>query len=114
MKSKIAIVVVALGMAAFLAAPAEAQRRHHRGGGGWGGGAGVGFIAGALLGGAIASQPRYGYGPGYYYAEPGYAYAPGPTYGPGNAVGYCMQRFKSYDPRSGTYLGYDGLRHPCP
>jgi hypothetical protein len=29
-------------------------------------------------------------------------------------VAYCMQRFRSYDPRSGTYLGYDGLRHPCP
>ncbi|WP_424618529.1 BA14K family protein [Bradyrhizobium sp.] len=25
-----------------------------------------------------------------------------------------MQRFKSYDPNSGTYLGYDGNRHPCP
>ena len=23
------------------------------------------------------------------------------------------QRYKSYDPASGTYLGYDGLRHPC-
>jgi hypothetical protein len=31
-----------------------------------------------------------------------------------NAVAYCSQRFKSYDPASGTYLGYDGLRHPCP
>jgi hypothetical protein len=30
------------------------------------------------------------------------------------AIAYCMQRFKSYDPRSGTYLGYDGYRHPCP
>lgn len=27
---------------------------------------------------------------------------------------YCSQRFKSYDPSSGTYLGYDGRRHPCP
>ena len=27
---------------------------------------------------------------------------------------YCVQRFKSYDPASGTYLGYDGQRHPCP
>ncbi len=26
---------------------------------------------------------------------------------------YCAQRFRSYDPRSGTYLGYDGQRHPC-
>jgi hypothetical protein len=31
-----------------------------------------------------------------------------------NAVAYCSQRFRSYDPRSGTYLGYDGYRHPCP
>lgn len=31
-----------------------------------------------------------------------------------NAVGYCSQRYRSYDPRSGTYLGYDGYRHPCP
>ena len=30
------------------------------------------------------------------------------------AVAYCEQRFKSYDPASGTYLGYDGERHPCP
>jgi hypothetical protein len=29
-------------------------------------------------------------------------------------VGYCAQRFRSYDPQSMTYLGYDGLRHPCP
>jgi hypothetical protein len=25
-----------------------------------------------------------------------------------------MQTYQSYDPASGTYLGYDGLRHPCP
>jgi hypothetical protein len=25
-----------------------------------------------------------------------------------------MQRYRSYDPRSGTYMGYDGQRHPCP
>jgi len=31
-----------------------------------------------------------------------------------SAVAYCVQRFKSYDPASGTYLGYDGRRHPCP
>ena len=82
------------------------------------GGAGVGIVAGALLGGAIlgATQP-YGYrsyGPGYAYG-PGY----GPGYvavapGYGNEVAYCQQRFRSYDPRSGTYLGFDGLRHPCP
>ena len=31
-----------------------------------------------------------------------------------DVVAYCARRFKSYDPGSGTYLGYDGLRHPCP
>jgi hypothetical protein len=25
-----------------------------------------------------------------------------------------VQRFRSYDPASGTYLGVDGLRHQCP
>jgi len=25
----------------------------------------------------------------------------------------CEQRFKSYDPASGTYRGYDGKRHTC-
>ncbi|BEV47239.1 BA14K family protein [Afipia carboxidovorans] len=91
----------------------QVRWRGHRGGhwhghrgGGWGG-VGAGLAAGALIGGAIAaSQAPYGYyGPGY---------APGPAYVEGDAVSYCMQRFKSYDPRSGTYLGYDGLRHPCP
>jgi hypothetical protein len=32
----------------------------------------------------------------------------------GNEIAYCQQRFRSYDPASGTYLGFDGLRHPCP
>ena len=26
---------------------------------------------------------------------------------------YCAQRYRSYDPQSQTYLGYDGQRHPC-
>jgi hypothetical protein len=102
----------------------------YRGGGGGGGyyrhgGGGGGFIpgavAGAIVGGAIASQGYYG-GPGYYTPGPGYydegyvddgavavETAPG-----GDDVAYCSQRYRSYDPRSGTYLGNDGLRHPCP
>ena len=84
------------------------------------GGVGAGFIAGAIIGGAIAAPYYgYGYGPGpYYYAPPP---PPPPVYygapaAPvaGDAVAYCMQRFRSYDPNSGTYLGYDGQRHPCP
>jgi hypothetical protein len=25
----------------------------------------------------------------------------------------CAQRYRSYDPASATFLGYDGRRHPC-
>ena len=25
----------------------------------------------------------------------------------------CAKRYRSYDPASGTFLGYDGNRHPC-
>jgi hypothetical protein len=25
----------------------------------------------------------------------------------------CAERYKSFDPASGTFLGYDGQRHPC-
>ncbi len=61
----------------------------------------------------------YSYGPsGYnsYAYSPGTSYAasPGSSYAAGDAVAYCKQRFRSYDPASGTYLGYDGQRHPCP
>jgi hypothetical protein len=83
------------------------------------GGMGVGLgIAGAILGGAvIASQPYgyRGYGPGYAYGpgyDPGYV-SSSPSID-GGEIAYCQQRFRSYDPSSGTYLGYDGLRHPCP
>lgn len=55
-----------------------------------------GAAFGAVIGGMLAAQPRYYYG------------------GPSSVVRWCMDRYRSYDPRSGTYLGYDGRRHPCP
>jgi hypothetical protein len=85
---------------------------------------GVGLAAGAVVGGAIAASQYgyggygygYGQGPGYYGNDPGYystgystGYAPG-----GQDASYCVQRYRSYDPASGTYLGNDGRRHPCP
>jgi hypothetical protein len=110
--------VAAAAVTLVMAAPADARSwrhgghhyhggYHHHGGhyygrhyyNGWGAGL-AGFATGALIGGALASQPRY-------YAAPGY-------YGGPSAVAYCEQRYRSYDPASGTYLGYDGYRHPCP
>lgn len=31
-----------------------------------------------------------------------------------DSVAYCAQRYRSYNPATGTYTGYDGLQHPCP
>lgn len=28
-------------------------------------------------------------------------------------IAWCARKYRSFDPRSGTYLGYDGLRHYC-
>lgn len=82
----------------------DRPRYYSRGRSGAGVAAGVigGLAAGAIIGGAIASQQAQA--------------APAPVYVAPNsdAVAYCAQRFRSYDPQSGTYLGYDGLRHACP
>jgi hypothetical protein len=93
----------------------------YRHGGGGGGGFIPGAIAGAVIGGAIASQgPYYGgrpyYGGNSYYYDDDYAEAPVQV-APGGGdddVAYCMQTYRSYDSRSGTYMGNDGYRHPCP
>jgi BA14K-like protein len=108
---------------------------------GWAPGLAAGAVIGGAI---AASRPWYGYDyyDGYAYSPYGaYAYSPygtgpsgynsynydyapgGYSYGPGNSYSYsagdnddsyCSQRFRSYDPASGTYLGYDGQRHPCP
>jgi BA14K-like protein len=79
-----------------------------------GGNIAAGIIGGAIIGGIIASQPRYYYGTPYYYGAP-YPVYRRPYYTPYDpAVAYCARRFRSYDPYSMTYLGYDGFRHPCP
>jgi len=86
-------------------------------------GRGVGFVAGLGLGYGYGYDPYYyggdyAYDDGYYddsyAAYPGYV-APGPGYEVSSAADptYCAQRYRSYDPASGTYLGFDGLRHPC-
>jgi len=98
------------GLAIKRSAPATVELVRHRGGAG---GVWAGFAAGAIIGGLLAAPY---YDPGYYpyYPAPYYPtgyYGPGPI-GPG--VAYCARRFRSYDPVSGTYLGNDGFRHPCP
>ncbi len=97
--------------------------------------------AGAAADLAFGGPPAWGYdyGPGYaYVAPPGYV-APGYTYegrpgytyerrpgyayeeqhvyspapGRGDWMAYCSAKYRSFDPGTGTYLGYDGFRHEC-
>ena len=115
--------------------PIEKIQFRRRGGFGIGLGVGAAILGGAVIGRALAGPGYYGngysggsyYGRSYYgdgyYARPTY-YAPAPVYAapsrayePGygdDTAAYCFSRFRSYDPRSGTYLGFDGYRHPCP
>ena len=88
---------------AFVAAgvsPAFAQRGRGRGRG-WGRGRGRGDGVGAAIGIGVGA------------AIIGGAIAAGEAQRR-DAIGYCMQRYRSYDPQSMTYLGHDGFRHPCP
>jgi hypothetical protein len=99
----------------------------HGGGGGFHGGAGSGGWHGGYAGGGGGYGNGYGYGGaalglgllggaiiGSQYPYYGSGYDSYPQDGSVDSSAYCASRFKSYDPASGTYLGYDGLRHPCP
>jgi hypothetical protein len=77
-----------------------------------------GFAAGVVAGAALGSYAYYD-DPYYYGVDPYYAgyYDEGATVVVpvgGGDPSYCAQRYRSWDPASGTYLGLDGLRHPCP
>lgn len=115
---------------------AQATHRHEHNGDAWAAGA-AGLVAGTLIGGAIASQPRYygGYNERVYvdpepeYYEPRPVYRARPVYREvyrpvaADSYGvepwtpawyrYCSQRYRSFDPDSGTFVGYDGRSHFC-
>ncbi len=114
---------------------AQAGHRHRNNDDAWVAGA-VGLAAGALIGSAIASPPppRYYGERGYIDPEPDYyeprpVYRPRPVYPPVyrpvavETYGlepwtpawyrYCSQRYRSFNPDSGTFVGYDGRSHFC-
>jgi BA14K-like protein len=125
-----------VGVAALtLAAPAEAGGGWGRGGyghGGWGGGpryyhgggyylggggdawaAGLlGLGVGAIIGSALTPQTVYVAPPG----PPAPAYAP-VAYGPPpwtpDWYSYCYSRYRTFNPRTGYFVGYDGVAYFC-
>lgn len=99
----------------------------------------LGLAAGALVGSALAQQPQPVYREPAYrhphnFVRPSpdrHYFPPAPhyvtvtetvTYEPVYATfepwtpewyRYCENRYRSFDPATGTFLGYDGIRHFC-
>ncbi|KAB2869809.1 MAG: BA14K family protein [Bauldia sp.] len=107
----------------------QGYRQGYRKGGG-NAGWGPGFATGAILGlglGVIATTPRPApyYAPGYYapdyYTPQPYYYTPPPppppVYYPRSwteaHVEWCITRYRSYNPATNTFTGYDGYQHEC-
>lgn len=71
---------------------------------------GYGYGSGLFLG--LGLLPFYSpYYQPYYYQQPYYY----PSYAGGGSrhVRYCLNRYRTYSPRSNTFIGYDGYRHRC-
>ncbi len=87
-------------------------RRH--GGGFWPGvavGAAIGGLGSyAYYGGGYYNDPYY-YGDDSYYDEPSVAVVPDSG---GDSAAYCAQRYRSYDPASGTYPVMTACVITCP
>ncbi len=66
--------------------------------------AAAGLIIGAILGFAL--------GAAVVDTQDQQSYAQSRLNDPG-WIAYCARRYRSFDPYTGTYLGYDGLRHYC-
>jgi hypothetical protein len=88
-----------------LALPAPAEAGH-----GWGWGPGlVGFGVGAIVGSALVAPRVYAAPPPAYYGP--VAYGP-PPWSP-DWYTYCAQRYRSFNPHTGYFIGYDGQPYFC-
>jgi hypothetical protein len=65
-----------------------------------------GQVAGNVVGGAVGAA-------GAIATAPFRAMSGSSSYAMSPNASYCAQRYRSYDPASGTYMGYDGRRHAC-
>jgi hypothetical protein len=125
MKIATAICVIAL-CCASVSADAQQRDRGHDGGRGYGD---RGYSRGYGDRHRYYSdrRPGYRYRQGYGWFDPSAAAGaaigsflwrqwaqPEPAPEPVRDIAWCMNRYKSYDPYTKTYLGYDGLRHGCP
>ncbi len=77
---------------------------------------GAAIVAGIIgLGAALAiasANRRYAYDDDPYYD---YGYAPAYGYQPGSAewIAACARKYRSFDPRTGLYTAYSGVKRRC-
>jgi hypothetical protein len=100
------------------------HHRHHHDGGDIVAAGIIGLTLGAIIGGALSDpEPRY-YRERVYYPPPPpppryrYEHSHYRSYGPPEPwtpkwYDYCNARYKSFDDRSGTYIGTDRRLHFC-
>jgi len=88
---------VVLAMAGTTTAQADYYRHGHNNGGAALAGGIFGFAAGMIAGAAANSR-----------SDRRFVNA-----GDAEWVAYCARKYRSYDPRSNTFLGHDGYRHYC-
>jgi hypothetical protein len=60
-------------------------------------------------GGYYGAAPAYAAGPAYAYEQPAYGMQPWSD----EWYAYCDDRYRSFDSRTGYFLGYDGEYHFC-
>jgi BA14K-like protein len=80
----------------------------------WHGGFWPGAVAAGVAGAALAAATSPLWAPGYYDYYPGPYYDYAPIAPVGVNVAWCEAHFRSYNPATGTYLGFDGQYHSCP
>ena len=113
-------------------ASADGWRHRHHGDGDAVAAGVAGLAVGALLGAALSDPPRRRYVDDYSVLEgpvdePTYVYrrervVVRPSYVVESSgyrpwtrswMRYCSQRYRSFDPSTGTFVGYDGMEHFC-
>ena len=89
--------------------------RYYRYGGGRYYNYGWPYYGGIGLGYGLGYPDYNGYYGGGYPDDvyDGGAYYGGGEYGGDGHMEWCLNRYRSYNPRTDTYLGYDGYRHRC-
>lgn len=130
MKSMIKNTILGVAVAATALAVVPAEARNHRSNDALAAGV-AGLAIGAIVGGLVSQPARpervyidppyrpayqpyrvYEAAPQYEYRRPAYSYG---GFEPWTPAWYqaCSQRYRSFDPSSGTFVGYDRQRHFC-